>query len=115
MILWRTERYAAALSEFDEAHRADPRNATALVWMGMVQTDLRRHREALALFERAAVKRPMLVDAWLGIARAHVELGSVEQAAAALARAERIDPAHPQVSAGWVQLKELARAGPRRK
>ncbi len=115
MILWRTERYDAALAEFDEAHRADPRNAMALVWMGMVHTDQRHHREALARFEQAAAKSPMLVDAWLGIARAHVELGSAEQAAAALARAERIDAAHPQVRAGWARLEELARARPRRK
>jgi tetratricopeptide (TPR) repeat protein len=115
MILWRTDRYDAALSEFDEAYRADPRNAMVLVWMGMVHTDRRRPREALARFEQAAVKSPMLVDAWLGIARAHAELGSAEQAATALARAERIDAAHPQVRAGWARLEEIARARPRRK
>jgi tetratricopeptide (TPR) repeat protein len=115
MILWRTERYDEALSEFEGAHRADPRNAMVLVWMGMVHTDRRHHRQALERFEHAAAKRPMLVDAWLGIARAHVELGSVEQAAAALTRAERIDAAHPQVRAGWARLEELGRAGSRPK
>ena len=110
MILWRTERYEPALAEFDEAHRADPRNAMTLVWMGMVHADRRHYREALDGFEQAAEKSPMLVDAWLGIARAHIELGSLEQAAAALTRAERIDGGHPQVAAGWTRLNELARA-----
>lgn len=114
MILWRTERYDAALAEFDEAHRADPRNAMALVWMGMVHADLTHYREALGRFEQAAVKSPMLVEAWLGIARAHLELGAVERARMALARAERIDATHPQVRAGWARLEELAQAKPRR-
>jgi tetratricopeptide (TPR) repeat protein len=113
MILWRTERYDEALAEFDEAHRADPRNAMALVWMGMVHADRKHYRDALARFEQAAAKSPVLVDAWLGIARAHVELGSIEHATAALARAERIDPSHPQVRAGWARLGELGRAKPR--
>jgi tetratricopeptide (TPR) repeat protein len=110
MILWRTEQYEPALAEFDEAHRADPRNAMALVWMGMVHGDRGHHREALTRFEQAAEKSPMLIDAWLGIARAHVEVGSLEQAAAALTRAGLIDKTHPQVAAGWARLNELTRS-----
>lgn len=115
MVLWRTRQYDAAFAEFDEVHRADPRNAMALVWMGMLHADRSRYREALTRFEQAGEKSPMLIDAWLGIARAHIELGSLEQAAAALTRAELIDKAHPQVAAGWARLNELTRAGPRRK
>ena len=115
MVLWRAERYDAALAEFDEAHRADPRNAMTLIWMGMLHGEQKRHRDALARFEQAAVKSPMLVDAWLGIARAHLELGSIEDAAAALGRAEGIDAAHPQVRAGWAQLEALARTRPPRR
>jgi tetratricopeptide (TPR) repeat protein len=110
MILWRTDRYESALAEFDEAYRADPRNVMALVWMGMVHADRKHYREALARFEQATEKSPMLIDAWLGIARAHIELGSLEHAAAALTRAERIDGDHPQVAAGWTRLDDLARA-----
>jgi tetratricopeptide (TPR) repeat protein len=115
MILWRTQQYDAALAAFDEVHRVNPRNAMALVWMGMVHGERGRHREALARFEQAAEQDPMLFDAWLGIARAQVELGSFEQAASALSRAELIDEAHPQVAAGWARLNELTRARPGRK
>jgi tetratricopeptide (TPR) repeat protein len=115
MILWRAERYDAALAEFEEAQRADPRNPMTLVWMGMVLGDWERYREALARFEQAAAQSPMLVDAWLGIARAHVELGSIEDAAAALRRAAQIDAEHPQVRAGWARLETLARTRPRRR
>ncbi|MGQ0736400.1 MAG: tetratricopeptide repeat protein [Acidobacteriota bacterium] len=114
MILWRTDRYDEALAEFDQVYRADPRNAQALVWMGMVHADQRRYRDALARFEQAAVKSPVLVDAWLGIARTHVELGSIEQAATALGRAELLDRSHPQVRAGWERLEELGLARPPR-
>src|SRR5262249_37430795 len=80
---------------FDAAVRADPRNARALVWTGMVETNDGRTAAALAAFERAARTDPTSVDAWIGIANAQISRRDLAAAATALANAQRLQPDRP--------------------
>ena len=85
----------------------DPRNARALVWLGMVQTNAGRAADALSAFERAAGVDPTSVDAWIGIPNAQLNRHDLQAAAAALKNAERLQPDRPAVKATADRLRSL--------
>ena len=77
---YRANRFADALSAFEEAMRLDPGDATAYVGRGKALRRLNRYREALAAFERAlaAFERANELDS--GYATAFYEKDSLCQA-----------------------------------
>jgi hypothetical protein len=62
----------------------------------MIQTNAGRGADALTAFERAAQIDPTSVDAWIGIAHAHMNGGHLKAAAEALHNAERLQPGPPR-------------------
>jgi tetratricopeptide (TPR) repeat protein len=114
LILWRGGDGHAAVTAFDTAARLDPRNARAMVWMGMVQTNLDQPRNALVAFERAATVDPTNADAWIGVANAALSLHDLDAAAAALQNAQRLQPDRPAVKDTVKRLDAVRGAGSRK-
>ena len=99
-----------AIAALDAAVRLDPRNARALVWLGMIQTNAGRGADALTAFERAAQIDPTSVDAWIGIAHAHMNGRHLEAAAEALHNA-RTPAARPPRGQGDRQTSSVDAGG----
>ena len=96
-----------AIAALDTAVRLDPRNARALIWLGMIQTNAGRGADALTAFERAAQIDPTSVDAWIGIANAHMNGRHLQAAAEALHNAERLQPDRPVVKETAKRLQSM--------
>src|SRR5262252_93980 len=107
LILWRGEDARGAVTAFERSVQLDPRNARALVWKAMVQTNDGRMDDALVSFERAARVDPTSVDAWIGIANAQMNRHDLGAAAAAVQNAQRLQPDRPAVRATADRLKSL--------
>ena len=97
LILWRDGNPAAAIGAFEDAVRRDPRNARALVWMGMTYTNMEKPAEAVTAFQRATKIDPTNVDAWIGIANAEINRHDMNAADSAVQQAERLQPDRPAV------------------
>jgi cytochrome c-type biogenesis protein CcmH/NrfG len=113
LIEWRGGNTRGAIAAFDRSVRLDPRNARALVWKAMAQTNEGRAADALATFERAARTDPTSVDAWIGIANAQMNRHDLSAAGAAVRNAERLQPDRPAVKAIGDRLRSLQTAGGR--
>lgn len=70
---------------------------------GIAEGSRQRHREALALFQRAAELDPNSVGAHLNLGVAWMNLNDVDRAIASLRKAVEIDPGPPSVAA-WLNL-----------
>ena len=114
MILWRTGDPRAAVAAFDRTVQLDPRNARALIWTAMVETNEGRTSDALAAFRRAAHTDPTNVDAWIGIANAEMNRHDLDAAVAPLQNAQRLQPDRPGVKATADRLRSLQAAAPPR-
>jgi tetratricopeptide (TPR) repeat protein len=111
LILWRGGSERAAVAEFEEAARLDPRNARALVWLGMLETNLGKSNEAIVAFQRAVKVDMTGVDAWIGLANAEMSQHDLEAAKVAVARALRLQPDRPAVKETAERLKSLSGGG----
>ncbi len=107
LILWRGGDPHAAVAAFDKSVQLDPRNARALVWMGMVYTNTGRTADALAAFQHATRTDPTSVDAWIGIANAEMNRHDLDAAAEALHNAQRLQPDRPVVKQTAERLQSL--------
>ena len=105
LILWRSGDERAALDALRAAVRNDPRDVRALIWAGMVATNLARPADALESFARATRLDPTRVDAWVGIANASMTLGEWNRAASALQHATELDPEAPAVRQAAERLR----------
>jgi tetratricopeptide (TPR) repeat protein len=107
LVLARLDDPRGAIAALDTAIRLDPRNARALVWQGMILTNAGRGADALTAFERAAQIDPTSVDAWIGIAHAHMNGRHLQAAAEALHNAERLQPDRPVVKETAKRLQSM--------
>src|SRR5260370_16634606 len=90
------------LEEFvvlQEAVSANPEDARAAYYLGNLLYDRRRHREAIALWERAARRDPSFSTVWrnLGISYFNV-LGEEELSGSAFAHAVQPQPSLALIS-----------------
>jgi tetratricopeptide (TPR) repeat protein len=97
LIAWRSGRTGEALRLLEEAAVRDPRSARTRAWIGVIHLQQSRPRQALGAFGDALQRDPMHAEALAGLAMANAALGSYEDAALALARAEQVAPDHPRV------------------
>jgi tetratricopeptide (TPR) repeat protein len=93
--------FPSRLEEFvvlQEAVSANPEDARAAYYLGNLLYDCRRHREAIALWERAARRDPSFSTVWrnLGIGYFNV-LGDKESSRSAFDRAIRADPGDARI------------------
>ncbi|MEZ4451079.1 MAG: hypothetical protein R3B09_16475 [Nannocystaceae bacterium] len=79
------------------ALRVDPGHAVAALELARIELQLRRPREALALLEVAARAPAQALAAHLEAGAAHLALGDLAAAEAALLGARRLAPADPRV------------------
>ena len=105
LILWRSGDERAALDALRAAVRSDPRDVRALIWAGMVATNLARPADAVESFARATRLDPTRVDAWVGIANATMALGEWDRANVALQHATQLDPDAPAVKQAADRLR----------
>lgn len=109
LILWRGGDERGALDALRTAVRYDPRDVRALVYAGMLETNLARPARAIETFARATRLDPTRVDAWVGLANAAMTLGALDRAAAALQHAAQLDPEGPAVKQAALHLQSLQR------
>src|SRR5262249_35034352 len=109
---WRGEDVRGSVAAFERSVQLDPRNARALVWKAMVQTNDGQMDDALVSFERAARIDPTSVDAWIGIANAQMNRRDLAAAAAAVQTAQRLQPDRPAVKATADRLTSLQTSAP---
>ncbi len=107
-ILLRAERYQEALETFRLAVRFDPRNIMALMSMAMMHYNDGNLVQALANFERVVREDPSLVEAHIGRAMVYMDQTDLNRADRALARAEQLNPRHPQVITARERREALA-------
>jgi Tfp pilus assembly protein PilF len=79
----------------------------AFLWMGMMEMNRGRPAGALESFGRATRLDPTLVDAWAGIANAAISVGALDRAAAALERAQQLNPDAEAVQQTALRLRQL--------
>jgi len=113
LLLWRTGAEARALDEMATAIQIDPRNTRAMVWAGMIQTNLGRNAAALRTFTQATAIDPTLVPAWLGIANAQMSANALVEAEAALQRAAMLAGDAPAVQQTMERFRALRARGAR--
>jgi tetratricopeptide (TPR) repeat protein len=83
---------AKSVAEFERVLRLQPRNASALVWLGDAFLDQGRPEAAQPLFERALADDPRSIAALVGLGRAALARSDYTHAADHLERALAIDP-----------------------
>jgi tetratricopeptide (TPR) repeat protein len=92
--LGREGRLEEALQVFEQAVKADPRNAGAWSNRANALSELGRHEEALHSAETALKIAPRAADTWSNKGRALAELGRRSEALACFEKALSIDPKH---------------------
>ncbi|HJZ70932.1 MAG TPA: tetratricopeptide repeat protein [Vicinamibacterales bacterium] len=84
--------HAKAEAEFERVLRLQPRNVSALVWLGDAFLDEGRPEAAQPLFERARAEDPQSIAALVGLGRAALARSDYAHAVDHLERALAIDP-----------------------
>ncbi len=105
-VLVQLERLADAEASLRDALRCKPRSAEAYAMLGQVNVAQGRLHNAQEQFRRAVHINPALLWAHMGLYAVSMQVGDREDAAAALALAERLAPNHPQVVAMRAQWRE---------
>jgi tetratricopeptide (TPR) repeat protein len=85
------ERYHEAKACYDLLVRGAPRMAVAWLSLGIAETQLGENPEAVDTLREACRLMPKNVWSWLYLSRAATRAGQLEEAAAAQARANRLD------------------------
>ena len=100
---------AAAVQQYEQALRLDPRNSEALDHLAMARFGQRRYEEALALYRTLAEIDPdnALTHSNLGAALYH--LGRPEQALPSIERALALDPDLEIARTGLAEVRKLLR------
>ena len=107
MILWRNDQHEEAIAAFRNVVRYNPRHQMALVWIGMIQTELGRLEAALKSFELAIAKTPTLTEGWLGVAKATMSLRRFDDSDVAFRRAIQLNGVTREIEAGLTELQAL--------
>ena len=90
LILYEKGRFQAALPPLRRVLELDQRNPNVHAWIGFCHLGLQQWEEALRQFEVVVEQDPENGDAYLGVARAQLRLRRLDEAEAALARAEEL-------------------------
>jgi tetratricopeptide (TPR) repeat protein len=109
LVSWRRGRKDDAARLFEEGLKRDARDVRLLAWIGYIDLEARRAREATEAFGEVLRRDPLQIDALAGLAMAQHALGAPEQAALALSRAEQLAPDHPRVREAKAVLQTSAR------
>ena len=83
---------AGALEAYRRSLALDERNPGTRMAIGLLELDLERWDDARATFEKATTASSVAADAWVGLARALVELGRYGDAEHALLEARKLRP-----------------------
>ena len=67
------KKHQDAMNTLEEVFKADPLNAEAFMWFGMVLKDLGRLQESIPYFQKAVENDPELIDAWLELGQLYAE------------------------------------------
>tara|TARA_R110002051_G_scaffold165688_2_gene236569 strand:+ start:35395 stop:37248 length:1854 start_codon:yes stop_codon:yes gene_type:complete len=101
--------WQGVLDMYDEAIAADPHNATALLWRGLVKSEMGYLQESLADFEACLALEPLYAPCLLDKASTLSGLGRDEEAMAVLLR--NLDEGIGRIT--YIDLSILARRGER--
>lgn len=91
MIQFRRDRPDSAIVAFKHAFELDSRRTDQLVNAGFIECDLKHYADARVTFETAISRSPNLANAYVGYAIALTELGQVDEARAAVTRAQEFE------------------------
>lgn len=80
---FRTGKQADAERSFNAAIKADPKNAPALFYLGLIAYQQKNWDNAIAMFNRATAADPRLADAWRSLTLAYINRAVAAQGATA--------------------------------
>jgi tetratricopeptide (TPR) repeat protein len=100
------EDYVAAETLFRDALRQSPRRSDAQKGLAASLLAQNRIEEAITWYEVATRQAPEDADAWSGLGQAYAAAGRRDDAAAALARAQQIDPTREELT---TEIADLGR------
>jgi tetratricopeptide (TPR) repeat protein len=96
-LYWKSRQYDNAASEFNNELAIDPGNAQALAYLGDIEFKRDHPAKALDLLRKAVGIRNDIRVAYLDIGAILAQQNQHKDALAALLRAEKLDPAQPDV------------------
>lgn len=100
-LLWRQQRLAEAIAQFNEALRLDGKDAGTWCNFGLALHDAGQPLEALAAYRQAIARDPKQVGAWSNLGITLKEQGAISEALAAFEEALRLQPEHAE---SWSNL-----------
>ena len=92
----RGQQWKAARTSWEAVLKLEPDNAAALSNLGKVQVQLGDFENARATLEKATVLKPALVDSWLTLGQAYLELKAPMMAISATTRGVAENPGDPR-------------------
>ena len=112
MIQFRRDRPDSAIVAFKHAFELDSRRTDQLVNAGFIECDLKHYADARVTFETAISRSPNLANAYVGYAIALTELGQVDEAWAAVTRAQEFESVdRRRLAIALKRLEQLQRTG----
>ena len=112
MIQFRRDRPDSAIVAFKHAFELDSRRIDQLVNAGFIECDLKHYADARVTFETAISRSPNLANAYVGYAIALTELGQVDEARAAVTRAQEFESVdRRRLAIALKRLEQLQRTG----
>jgi len=96
-LYWKMRQYDQAARAFEAELASDPANAQALAYLGDIEMKGSEPEKALGLLERSIKLRDDIRLAHLDIGVILTEQKRYQEALAALQRAQKLDPAQPEV------------------
>ena len=94
---WKSHRYEEAAKEFETELAADSGNAQAMAYLGDIELRNGNSEKALALLQKATALNGNLRLAFVNMGVILTGQKKHDEALAVLLRAERLDPAQPDV------------------
>jgi len=107
----RAGRVALAEAEYRAALKADPKNADALHWLGVLNVQAGAPAAAVPLLERAVEQRPQDPAIVHNLAQAYLHTHRFDEAIRAFERASTLDSNQPQTLFG-LAMAHMARKAP---
>lgn len=106
--LARDGQYEEALEAFQRLVAADPRDHRGRLWIARLRGLMGDPELAEPVYHSVALEDPASLEAWIGLGHTLIALERFDEGVAALQRAEKLEPRHPDVLTALSAAHRLA-------